>query len=225
MTGQGVKSDHKKVEAIKKWSRPTSQKGVRSFLGLAKYNRRFIKNFSKIAKPMSDLLKKNLTLDGTDSCEQAFQELKEKLSSPSVLKFPKFEKPFEVHTDASDFAIGGVLMQKGRPIAFESKKLDGTQINWPTHEKEMFAVVHCLKTWQHYLGPHKTKVFTNNVSLKYFETQAKVTPKQLRWYDTLVLMNVELIHKPGRENVVPDALSRREEYRPSTTQVLRVMYA
>ena len=225
MTGQGVKPDHKKVEAIKKWSRPTSQKGVRSFLGLANYYRRFIKNFSKIAKPMSDLLKKNLTLEWTELCEQAFKELKEKLSSPPVLKFPEFEKPFEVHTDASDFAIGGVLMQEGRPIAFESKKLDGTQINWPTHEKEMFAVVHCLKTWQHYLGLHKTKVFTDNVSLKYFETQAKVTPKQLRWYDTLVLMNVELIHKPGRENVVPDALSRKDEHRPSITQVLRVIYA
>ena len=84
MSGHGVKPDYKKVEAIKKWSRPTSQKGVRSFLGLANYYRRFIKNFSKIAKPMSDLLKKNLTLEWTDSCEQAFQELKEKLSSPSV---------------------------------------------------------------------------------------------------------------------------------------------
>ena len=163
--------------------------------------RGFIKNFSKIAKPKSDLLKKNLTLEWTESCEQAFQELKEKLSSPPALKFPEFEKPFEVHTDASDFAIGGVIMQEERPIAFESMKLDGTQINWPTHEKEMFAVVHSLKTWQHCLGLVETKVFTNNVSLKDFETQAKVTPKQLRCCDTLVLMNVELIHKPGRKNI------------------------
>ena len=120
--GQCVKLDHKKVEAIKKWSQPTSLREVRIFLGLAYYYRRFIKNFSKIAKPMSDLLKKNLTLEWTKSCEQAFQELKEKLNSPLVLKFPEFEKPFEVHTDASDFAIGGVLMQERRPIAFESMK-------------------------------------------------------------------------------------------------------
>jgi len=98
-------------------------------------------------------------------------------------------------------------MQDGRPIAFESKKLDGTETKWPTHEKEMFAMVHCLKTWQHYLGLHKIKVYTDNVSLKYFENQVRVLSKQLQWYDTLALMNVELIHKLGRGNVVPDALS------------------
>ena len=87
-----------------------------------------------------------------------------------MLKFPEFVKPFEVHTDASDFGIGGVLMKNGRPIAYESKKLDRCQKRWPTREKELFAVVHCLKTWQYYLGLHKTKVYTDNVSLKYFET-------------------------------------------------------
>ena len=142
-----------------------------------------------------------------------------------MLKLPKFDKHFEVHTDASDFATGGVLIQDNRPIAYESKKLDGCQRRWPTHEKELFAVVHCLKTWQHYLGLHKTKVYTDNVSLKYFETQAQMSAKQLRWHDTLALMNVDLIHKPGRDNVVPDALSRKEEFHAmSTTQVLRLMY-
>jgi hypothetical protein len=222
--GSGIKPYTKKVEAIRKWKQPTTQKGVRSFLGLANYYRRFIRNFSKIAKPLSDLLKKNQAIVWTEACEHAFEELKTKLSSPPVLKFPEFDQPFEVHTDASDFAIGGVLMQGERPIAFESKKLDGTQTKWPTHEKEMFAVVHCLKTWQHYLGLHQTKVFTDNVSLKYFESQAKVTAKQLRWYDTLALMNVDLIHKPGKENVVPDALSRKDEFKPSSTQMLRLMF-
>jgi hypothetical protein len=170
-------------------------------------------------------LKKGVNQVWDECCYRAFEELKNKLSSPPVLKFPEFDKPFEVHTDASDFAIGGVLMQDGRPIAYESKKLDGCQRRWPTHEKELFAVVHCLKTWQHYLGLHKTKVYTDNVSLKYFETQAQMSAKQLRWHDTLALMNVDLIHKPGRDNVVPDALSRKEElHAMSTTQVLRLMY-
>ena len=225
LTGDGIKPDAKKVKAIQEWKQPHTQKGLRSFLGLANYYRRFIRNFSKIAKPLSDLLKKGVNQVWDEFCHQAFEELKCKLSSPPVLKFPEFEKPFEVHTDASDFAIGGVLMQDGRPVAYESKKLDGCQRRWPTHEKELFAVVHCLKTWQHYLGLHKTKVFTDNVSLKYFETQAQMSAKQLRWHDTLALMNVDLIHKPGRDNVVPDALSRREEFQAmSTTQVLRLMY-
>ena len=116
-------------------------------------------------------------------------------------------------------------MQDGRPIAYDSKKLDGCQKRWPTHEKELFVVVHCLKTWQHCLGLHKTKVYMDNVSLKYFETQAQMSAKQLRWHNTLVLMNVDLIHKPGCNNVVPDALSRQKEFHAmSTTQALRLMY-
>ena len=91
--------------------------------------------------------------------------------------------------------------------------------------KKNFAVVHCLKTWQHYLGLHKTKVYMDNVSLKYFETQVQVSGKQLRWHDTLVFMNVESIHKPGRDNVVFDALNRREEFQGlCMTYTLRLMY-
>lgn len=78
-----------------------------------------------------------------------------------------------MHTDASGFAIGRVLMQKGRPIAYESRKLTGSQLRWPTYEKELFAVVHCLEVWRHYLGGRETKVFTNNISFKYFETKAQ----------------------------------------------------
>ena len=127
-----------------------------------------------------------------------------------MLKFPEFKKPFKVHTNASDFTIGGVLMQEGRSIAFESKKLSDVERRWPTHEKEMWAVVHCLKLWQHCLGLEYTKVYTDNVSVRYFETQPKITPKQWRWADVLACFNVDLIHKPGWDNVVPDALSRRQ---------------
>ncbi|KAL2629296.1 hypothetical protein R1flu_013982 [Riccia fluitans] len=118
----------------------------------------------------------------------------------------------------------GVLVQDAKLVAYESKKLLERESHWPTHEKELYVVVYCLKKWQHYLGLHKTKVNTDNISLKYFETMDRVTPKQLRWHDTLALMDVELIHKPGKENIVPDALSRKEEFMPSSTQVLRVMY-
>ena len=128
-----------------------------------------------------------------------------------MLKYPEFDKEFEVHTDASSFAIGGVLMQDGHPVAYESRKLTGSQLRWPTHEKELYAVVHCFKSWRHYVGGRKTKVFTDNISLKYLDTKAQATSKELRWYDTIISMDVELIHKPGRHNLVSDALSRREE--------------
>jgi hypothetical protein len=90
-----------------------------------------------------------------------------------MLQFPDFENPFEVHTNANGFVIGRVLMQEGHLIDFEIKKLAGAQLRWPTHKKKLFAVMNCLKAWQHYLGFHETKIFTNNVSLKYFENPAK----------------------------------------------------
>ena len=225
VTRDEIKPDMKKVKAIQEWKRPSTLKGLRSFFSLVNYYRRFIRDFSKIARPLSNLLKKGASQEWDEPCHRAFEELKSKLSSPPVLKFLEFDKPFEVHTDVSDFAMGGVLMQDGRSIAYESKKLNGCQRRWPTHKKELFAVVHCLKTWQHYLGLHKTKVYTDNVSLKYFEIQAQVRAKQLRWHDTLALMNVDLIHKPGSDNVVSDALSRREEFQAmSTIQALRLIY-
>jgi hypothetical protein len=146
VTKDGIKPNMKKVKTIQEWKWPSTQKRLRSFLGLANYYRRFIRIFSKIARPLSDLLKKKVSQEWDEHCHQAFRELKSKLSSPPVLKFPEFDKLFEVHTDVSNFAIGGVLMKDGRPIAYESKKLDGCQRRWPTHENELFAVVHCLKT-------------------------------------------------------------------------------
>ncbi len=130
-----------------------------------------------------------------------------------VLKLPDFNKDFEIHSDASDFAIGGVIVQDGRPMAFESKKLSETERRWPTHEKEMWAVIHCLKTWGHYIGSKDVVVWTNNVTLKYFSTQPKLSSKQVRWQHTLALFNVDIRHKPGKENIVPDALNRKHQLR------------
>ena len=213
LTQGGVMVDDQKIKAILEWEKPKTTKGLRSFLGLASYYRKFVRDFAKIAKPLSDLLKKSVSKIWDEHCYRAFRKLKRRLTSTPVLKFPEFKKPFEVHTDASDFAIGGVLMQEGRLVAFESKKLSNVERRWPTHEKEMWAIVHCLKLWQHYLGLEYTKVYTDNVSVRYFETQPKITPKQWRWADVLACFNVDLIHKPGRDNVVPDALSRRQELR------------
>ena len=202
LTQGGVMVDDQKIKAILEWEKPKTTKGLRLFLGLASYYRKSVRDFAKIAKPLSDLLKKLVSKIWNEHCYHAFGELKRRLTSAPVLKFPKFKKLFKVYIDASDFALRGVLMQEGRPVAFESKKLSDVERRWPTHKKKMSAVVHCLKLWRHYLGLEYTKVYTDNVSVRYFETQPKITPKQWRWTDVLACFNVDLIHKPGRDNMV-----------------------
>ena len=178
LTQGGVMVDDQKIKAILEWEKPKTTKGAKVVPWIGKLLSQVRAGLHQIAKPLSDILKKLVWKIWDEHCYRAFGELKRRLTSAHVLKFPEFKKPFEVHTDASDFAIGGVLMQKGRPVAFESKKLSDVERRWPTHEKEMWAVVHCLKLWQHYLGLEYTKVYTDNVSVRYFETQPKITPKQ-----------------------------------------------
>jgi len=127
--------------------------GFKILLGLASYYRKFIKNFTKITAPLTNLLKKSaVTYEWEGACDEAFETLKGILVKAPVLKLPDFDEDFEIHSDAFDFVIGGVLVQEGRPVAFESKKLSETERRWPTHEKEMWVVIHCLKTWGHYIG-------------------------------------------------------------------------
>jgi hypothetical protein len=185
---------------------------LRSFLGLASYYRKFIKNFAKIIAPLTNLLKKSSeTYEWDGACKEAFEALKGILVKTLMLKLPDFYKDFEIHSDASDFVIGRVLMQDGRPVAFKSKKLSETERKWPTHEKERWAVIHYLKTWGHYIASKDVLVWTDNVTLKYFATQPKLSSKQVRWQDTLALFNVDIRHKPGKENVVLNALSQKHQ--------------
>jgi len=214
ITQEGLKMDDHKVKTIVDWEPPKSVPALRSFLGLASYYHKFIKNFVKIVAPLTNLLKKStITYEWEGTCDEAFETLKGILVKAQVLKLLDFDKDFQIHSDASDFAIGGVLVQEGRPVAFESKKLSETERRWPTHEKEMWAVIHCLKTWGHYIGSKDVVVWTDNVTLKYFATQPKLSSKQVKWQDTLALFNVDIRHKPGKDNLVPDALSRKHQLR------------
>jgi hypothetical protein len=178
ITQEGLKMDDHKVKVILDWEPPKLVPALRSFLGLASYYCKFIKNFAKIAAPLTNLLKKSVvTFEWEKTCDKAFEALKDILVKAPMLKLPNFDRDFEIHSDASDFAIGGVLMQEGRPVAFESKKLNKTEQRWPTHEKEMWAVIHCFKTWGHYIGSKDVVVWTDNVTLKYFFTQPKLSSK------------------------------------------------
>ncbi|XP_049382777.1 uncharacterized protein LOC125847126 [Solanum stenotomum] len=206
-----IRKDSDKVEAIRDWEASMKVPELRSFFGLANYYRRFIFGYSAIATPLTDLLKKSREWEWNDLCQTALEKLKAAITDELVLALPNFTKSFEIHTDASDFAISGVLMQEGHPIAFESRKLNDEERSYSAHEREMTmtVVVHCLRTWRHYvLGAHFV-VKTDNVATTYFQSQMKLTAKQVCWQDFLAEFNFTFEYKPGKANVVADALSRK----------------
>jgi len=143
---EGISVDPAKVQEVLDWKVPTSVHEVWSFLGLAGYYRRFILEFSKISKPMTRLLQKDEKFVWTPECEEAFHKLRTLLTSASVLAQPDIEKPFDVFCDASGIGLGCVLMQKGCVIAYASCQLRKHEVNYPTHDLELAAVVHALET-------------------------------------------------------------------------------
>ena len=138
--------DQEKMQAIQEWKPPTNVSDLRSFLGLANYYRKFIEGYSKIASPLTELLKKSKAYEWSEDCQHAFDELKKAMSKDPVLALPDISKPFEIQTDASNYALGGVFLQDGHPVAYESRKLNDTERKYAAHEKELLAVVHCLRT-------------------------------------------------------------------------------
>ena len=135
--------------------------------------------------------------------------MKEALTSAPTLALPDFTKPFLVTTDASGQAIGGVLTQEGRPVAYESRKLRTHELNYPTHDLELLAVVHALKMWRHYLLGNSFKIKTDHKSLKWIFTQPDLNMRQRRWMELLHEYDFSIEYQPGKENVVADALSRK----------------
>ncbi|KAL0451423.1 UNVERIFIED_CONTAM: Transposon Tf2-12 polyprotein [Sesamum latifolium] len=146
-----IRMDPKKVQAIEEWQPPSDVHDLRSFLCLANYYRHFVKSYFEIARSMTDLLKKTETWNWTPQCQESIDRLKRAMVTDPTFALPDMSKPFVVETDASDFALGGVLMQDGHPVAFESRKLKDVERRYSVHEKELLAVVHCLRLWRHYL--------------------------------------------------------------------------
>ncbi|KAE8656709.1 hypothetical protein F3Y22_tig00116997pilonHSYRG00207 [Hibiscus syriacus] len=207
--GGKIWMDMDKIRAIEEWKGPTKVTELRSFLGLANYYRRFVKGYSKIAAPLTELLKKYKRWDWSPKCQSAFDELKLAMISVSVLVLPDHTKSFEVFTDAFDVAISGVLMQEGHPVAYEIWKLNEIERRYTVHEKEMTTIVHCLRTWRYYLLGSKFIVFTDNIANSYFLTHKKLSPKQARWQEFLAEFDFSFEHKSGKVKFVADALSRR----------------
>ena len=180
---------------------------VRSFHGLASFYRRFIKNFSTIAAPLTEYIKKNFGFKWGRDQNEAFNLLKDKLCSAPLLSLPDFTKPFEIECDASGIGIGGVLMQEGKPIAYFSEKLSGASLNYPTYDKEFYALVRVLKIWQHYLSYKEFIIHTDHESLKYLKGQGKLSKGHAKWVEFIESFPYIIKYKQGKENVVADALS------------------
>ncbi|GJS62792.1 putative nucleotidyltransferase, ribonuclease H [Tanacetum coccineum] len=210
----GIHVDPSKVESVKNWKTPESSTEIRSFLGLAGYYRRFIENFSKIAKPLTLLTQKNKTYVWGDKQDEAFQILKEKLCNAPVLALPDGPDDFVVYCDASKQGFGCVLMQRGKVIAYASRQLKKHEKNYTTHDLELGAVVFALKIWRHYLYGTKSVIYTDHQSLQYIFDQKDLNMRQRRWIELLSDYECEIKYHPGKANVVADALSRKERLKP-----------
>ena len=209
ISGQGISVDPAKIETVLQWERPKNVAEIRSFLGLAGYYRRFVKDFSSIAAPMTRLTKKEVRFEWDADCEHAFQELRTRLTSAPILTIPNSDEPYEVYSDASGRGLGCVLMQNGHVVAYASRQLKPHEQNYPTHDLELAAVIFALKIWRCYLYGVKFQIFSDHKSLKYLFTQKDLNLRQRRWMEYMEDYDFTLQYHPGKANVVADALSRK----------------
>ncbi|KAK1653728.1 hypothetical protein QYE76_071533 [Lolium multiflorum] len=211
---RGIEVDRAKVEAIEKMPYPRDVKGIRSVLGHAGFYRRFIKDFSKISKPLSNLLQKDVPFVFDDDCKEAFETLKKALTTAPVVEPPDWNLPFEIMCDASDFAVGAVLGQrvdkKLNVIHYASKTLDAAQRNYATTEKELLAVVFACDKFRPYIVDSKVTIHTDHAAIRYLMTKKDAKPRLIRWVLLLQEFDLHIIDRKGADNPVADNLSRLE---------------
>jgi hypothetical protein len=226
IVGQGVtKVLDSKVRAINEWPQPKNVQEVRQFYGLVNYYRRFIRHFSIIAASLSDLFKsedndkrKRRPIVWSTVHQVAFERLKKAITTAPVLVQPDPTKPYTIETDSSDFGNGMALYQEGddgklHPVAFDGRKLHGAELRYPTHEKELLAIKDALQKWHHYIeNGLPITVITDHDSLKYMNTVQKPSKRLARWVDEFQQYNLIIKYRPGKQAIVPDAISRRPDF-------------
>jgi hypothetical protein len=210
---EGLKPDPRKIEKVKQIKEPTTVTEVRSFLGLVGYYRRFIEDFSKIARPLHELTKKNVKFKWEEKHQKAFEKLKEKLIEYPILGFPDYEKEFVLMTDASKEGLGAILSQKNNEgkeivIAYGSKSLLPAEKNYPITDMECLAIVWGIKHFHEYLIGRKFKIITDHSALVTLQTAKIPKGRRGKWMMELQQYDFKIEHRPGKSNGNADALSR-----------------
>ena len=211
----GIKASPGKVKAVIEWPKPKSVHDVRSFLGLASYYRRFVRGFSEMARPLTELTRAGVEWRWSTSQHQAFNRLKLALTTAPVLKLPDFQRQFVVTTDASDAAVGAILEQDFgnglQPVAFASRKLNNAEMRYSAYERELLGIVWALAQWKHYCqGPHSVVIQTDHAPLRHLPNQASVNARVWKWINIMQGYNLEIRHIPGKRNPA-DTLSRQDK--------------
>lgn len=213
LSEDGLSVDPNKISCIKNFPTPINVKNIRQFLGLSGYYRRFIEGYAKLAKPplCTALLQKDVVFEWTEGAEGAFQALKDALCSAPVLQFPNLCLPYNITTDASGFALGGILSQgpigKDRPIAYTSRVERGPELNYEIYEKESLAVLYAVEKFRSYVYGRKITIVTDCEALTWFKT-ATLNSRVQKWRFKLSEYDYEILYKPGKKNTKADALSR-----------------
>lgn len=212
VTTDGVKPNPEKVRAIKEFPVPRTQKEIKGFLGLLGYYRKFIKDFAKLTKPLTECLKKGRKIDLNDRYIKAFQMCKNLLMNDPILQYPDFTKPFILTTDASNFAIGAVLSQgtigSDLPVCYASRTLTDSETNYSTIEKELLAIVWATKYFRPYLFGRPFKIVTDHKPLTWLMSLKDPNSKLVRWRLKLEEFDYQIVYKKGTQNSNADALSR-----------------
>lgn len=212
ITGEGIRPDPEKITCIQALAAPKNPKGIKSFLGMIGYYRRFIPDFAEKAKPLTSLLKKSIKFHWSLECEKGFQDLKREITKYPILRYPDFEEPFNITTDASCLAISAVLSQgspgQDCPIAFASRTLLDAETRYSTSEQELLAIVWGIEHFRPYVYGTRFKVFTDHRPLVYLMNVKDPNSRLIRWKLRLSSYDFEIIHTKGKDNVVADHLSR-----------------
>ncbi|KIM61736.1 hypothetical protein SCLCIDRAFT_72375, partial [Scleroderma citrinum Foug A] len=213
-----------KTMAIRDWPTPTNLKELRSFIGFCNFYRMFIANFSQIAHSLHLLTKKDQEYVWEEAQEQAFQELKKRLTLSPVLRLPDLSKPFTIQTDASKLGTGAVLLQQdatgvSHPCAYLSQALVGAEQNYQVYDLKLLAVICALKAWRPYLiSPvEATVIYTDHQNITYFRQPQDLMAQQMRWHSILQEYPVRFVHIAGKKNGAPDLLSQMAHFVPSKT--------
>lgn len=212
VSDQGISTDPEKLAKVSEWPTPRCLKDVRSFIGLCSYYRKFVRNFSNVAKSLFDLMKKDAKFVWDDNCQEAFETLKYELTHSVVLAYPDFSKPFILDTDASDVGIGAVLSQNidgvEKVVAYYSTTHTPQEKNYSVTRKELLAIVKAVKHFKHYLYGCQFTLRTDHGSLRWLYNFKQPEGQVARWIEFLEGFRFKIVHRPGRLHNNADALSR-----------------